>query len=317
MIAFGPIPSRRLGKSLGINNIPFKKLCSYSCIYCQVGPTEYITNTRQRQYDPSIIFREVQKHLQKLDDKSQPDYLTFVANGEPTLDINLGQSIEKLKIFNIPIAVITNGSLLNDLSVREDLKSADFVSVKIDTADVKIWKTLSRPYSDICFDNYIEGLLKFSQEYKNKLVSETMLIQDIDDNYEIIKHTVELITQVNPSVSYISIPTRPPTISWVKAPYEDIINKAYQMFLENNLNAELLLGFEGTDAGYTGNAKEDIINICTVHPIREDTMQQLLEKNNADHSIVESLIKEQYIQKVNYKSKTFYVRKYHAKTHAK
>ena len=97
MISFGPVPSRRLGKSLGINNITSGKVCSYSCIYCQVGITHKLTNQRQEFYDPEVICSEVKKHLAKLSVAVQPDYLTFVANGEPTLDINLGRSIEKLK----------------------------------------------------------------------------------------------------------------------------------------------------------------------------------------------------------------------------
>ena len=112
MISFGPVPSRRLGKSLGINNVAFGKVCSYSCVYCQVGITHKFSNQRQKFYDPEVICSEVKKQMAKLSVADQPDYLTFVANGEPTLDINLGRSIEKLKLFNIPVAVITNASLL-------------------------------------------------------------------------------------------------------------------------------------------------------------------------------------------------------------
>ena len=140
MISFGPVPSRRLGKSLGINNISSGKVCSYSCVYCQVGITHKFSNQRQKFYDPEVICSEVKKQMANLSVADQPDYLTFVANGEPTLDINLGRSIEKLKLFNIPVAVITNASLLIDPQVRADLLPADCVSVKIDAGNEDVWK---------------------------------------------------------------------------------------------------------------------------------------------------------------------------------
>jgi len=310
MISFGPIPSRRLGKSLGINNIPSQKVCTYSCIYCQVGVTKKYRFERQTFYEPSVIFDEVQNHLEKLAEKDKPDYLTFVANGEPTLDLNLGKSIEILKSLNIPVAVITNASLLNNPRVRADLTLADWVSVKIDSGNKSVWKNINRPISKIDFESYVKGVLAFSAEYTGKLVSETMLVKGINDDEEILKQTAELVSEVNPSIAYISIPTRPPALSSVMPPDEHVINQAYQIFSEKNISTELILGFEGTNTGFTGNALEDIIDICTVHPIREDTLQELLKKNNADPSILVSLIHNDYIQRVEYKSNIFYIRKF-------
>lgn len=311
MISFGPIPSRRLGKSLGINNIPGQKICSYSCIYCQVGITKKYKAVRELFYEPSVIYKEVKTHLEKLNKNDRPDYLTFVANGEPTLDINLGKSIKLLKTLDIPIAVITNASLLDNPEVRKELSFADWVSVKIDTANKAIWKSINRPCREIDFDNYKEGLFKFAQEFKGKLMSETMLVKDVNDTLEILRQTAELISSANPAIAYISIPTRPPALSTVVVPDENVINEAYQIFLEKKLNTELILGFEGTNMGFTGNAIEDIINICTVHPIREDTMMELLKKDNAGPEVLDSLVYNQYIKKVNYKSKVFYLRKFH------
>ena len=312
MISFGPIPSRRLGKSLGINNIPSTKECSYSCIYCQVGITRKLSITRKNFFEPEVVFTEVQKHLASLQETDKPDYLTFVANGEPTLDINLGKSIKKLKTFNIPIAVITNASLLAHQQVRDDLKLADWVSVKVDANNEDTWKAVNKPFGSLDFKEHVEGLLQFSSEYKGKLVTETMLVQDINDSTVILHQTSSLIARINPSIAYLSIPTRPPAISTVEAPEEPVITEAYQIFSEKGINSELLLGFEGTNTGYTGNAMEDIINICTVHPIREDTMQELLRKNNADPTILAILIQGEYIQQVKYGSNTFYIRKFHS-----
>lgn len=312
MISFGPIPSRRLGKSLGINNISSQKVCTYSCTYCQVGITKKYSTIRTTFYKPSVIYEEVSRHLEKLKENDRPNFLTFVANGEPTLDINLGKSIERLKVLNIPIAVITNASLLNDQVVREDLNLADWVSVKIDTGSKIIWKLLNRPTTKIDFEIYKQGLFKFAQKFKGKLVSETMLVKGINDSPEILHQTAELVLSVNPSTAYLSIPTRPPAIATVAAPDENEINAAYQIYTETGLNTELILGFEGTNTGFTGNAIDDIINICTVHPIREDTMHELLRKDNADPMILKSLIHGKHIQKVKYGSNTFYIRKFHS-----
>jgi len=310
MISFGPIPSRRLGKSLGINNIPSQKVCTYSCIYCQVGLTKKYRFERQTFYEPSVIYDEVQNHLEKLAERDLPDYLTFVANGEPTLDINLGRSIEKLKTLNIPIAVITNASLLIDKQVRADLCLADWVSVKIDAADESVWQKINRPVKQVSFEQYINALHLFSEEYKGKLVSETMLVSGINDTDKIVTQTAALISEINPAIAYISVPTRPPAVVSVTPPNEYILNEAYQIFNLKGLNTELILGFEGTDTGFTGNAFEDIINICSVHPIRQDTMDELLRKNNADPSILNTLLYNKYIEKVEYKSKLFYIRKF-------
>jgi len=310
MISFGPIPSRRLGKSLGINNITSQKTCSFSCIYCQIGLTKNVCITRKQFYEPIKIYEEICMHLEKLKVADMPDYLTFVANGEPTLDINLGKSIEKLKQLNIPIAVITNGSLLNEQHVRDDLNLADWVSVKVDSNEEVVWKTINRPMYTLVFEKYIDDMLLFSSKFKGILATETMLIEGVNDSNELLYKTSSLIQKINPSVSYISIPTRPPALSLVKAPEESIINNAYQIFSDRKLNVELLLSFEGTNTGYTGNAVEDILNICTVHPIREDTMLELLSKDNADIHVVELLIRDKQIKKVNYKTSNFYIRQF-------
>ena len=310
MISFGPVPSRRLGKSLGINNVAFGKVCSYSCVYCQVGITHKFSNQRQKFYDPEVICSEVKKQMAKLSVADQPDYLTFVANGEPTLDINLGRSIEKLKLFNIPVAVITNASLLIDPQVRADLLPADWVSVKIDAGNEDVWKKLNRPADKIDFEMYVKGLITFSNVYKGKLVSETMLVKGLNDTPEELNQVVTVLKSVQPSIAYISVPTRPPAVKSVLPPDEEDINLAYQLFSENQLKTELILGFEGTDTGFTGNAIDDILNICSVHPIREDTMDELLKKNQADRGILAKLLDDNYIKRTEYKSNVFYIRKF-------
>jgi len=310
MICFGPVPSRRLGKSLGINNIPSRKVCSYSCIYCQVGITKDFRTKLTLFYKPNDIFVAVKKHLALLNEKDKPDYLTFVSNGEPTLDRHLGETIEALKIFGIPIAVITNASLLFNPNVRDALYLADWVSVKVDSNDRTIWEWINRPDSNLYFEGYRESIIDFSAKYSGKLMTETMLVSGVNDSQNALQQTAELLYSIQPDIAYLSIPIRPPAVSSIKIPSESAMIEAHQILSEKSLQVELLLGFEGTNTGYTGNIIDDIVDICTVHPIREDTMMELLRKDNATPDILTSLIEQKYIKAIQYNLNTFYIRRF-------
>ena len=182
MISFGPVPSRRLGKSLGINNIISPKNCSYGCVYCQVGKTMKKSIKRESFFEPEVIFEKVRQHLGQLSKENQPDYLTFVSNGEPALDLNLGKSILLLKKLGFPVAVITNASLLFDESVREDLFKADWVSLKMDAADNDTWQKVNRPDPKLDFKKHLENIKLFSSRYKGLLCTETMIIKGLNDS---------------------------------------------------------------------------------------------------------------------------------------
>lgn len=149
MIAFGPVPSRRLGRSLGINNIP-PKACSYSCIYCQVGPTTATETERRSFYPPEEVAKAVAARVKQLETEGAcPDFLTFVPDGEPSLDENLGSAIDLIRSLALPVALITNGSLLWDATVRRDLTCADWVSVKVDTVREDVWRRINRPHPSL------------------------------------------------------------------------------------------------------------------------------------------------------------------------
>lgn len=312
MISFGPVPSRRLGKSLGLNNIVRPKVCSYSCIYCQVGKTRHPDLTRQSFFMPDQIFRAAEEHLNKLRAEDRPDYLTFVSNGEPTLDINLGKSIMMLKGLGIPVAVITNSSMLYDQHVRDELMQADWVSLKVDAADAATWQRVNRPAEGLNFESLLEGLKLFAAEFGGKLRTETLLCNGINDSKENISGVAEIISSLAPGIAYISIPIRPPAEKSVMPPDIETVNLAWQIFREAGIETELLTGFEGVDTGFTGNIYEDILNITAVHPLREDALMELLTKNGAKFSMVESLLSQRLIRRSLYQDKTFYLRDFHA-----
>ncbi|HPS26748.1 MAG TPA: radical SAM protein [Bacteroidales bacterium] len=310
MISFGPITSRRLGKSLGINNIPAPKTCSYSCIYCQVGATHNQSATRRSYYDPEFIFKDVQQYIELLNENDKPDYLTFVANGEPTLDINIGRSIALLKTLNIPVAVITNASLLSEASVREDIKEADWVSVKIDAGNNVLWRAINKPVASLDFEQVISGVMKFAEMFKGNLMTETMLVRFVNDTTGIFQQIAGIVAKIQPETAYLSVPTRPPALQLVQKPDEQAIIEAFQIFSEKISKVVLLLGFEGTNIGYTGNIQSDILSICAVHPVREDTMEELLRKNRTDRKVLESLINKKLIKQVSHHGMNFYVRQF-------
>ncbi len=311
MIAFGPISSRRLGKSLGVNNIVTDKICPYSCVYCQIGNTPNKTTTRKQFNDPEKLAEEVEKHLKKLDKSHTPDYLTFVPNGEPTLDINLGKEIRLLKKHGIPIAVISNSSLIFDEHVRQDLMEADWVSLKVDTVNEKIWKDINHPDEKIVFKKILEGLTKFASLYEGKLHTETMLAEGYNDAPQELEKTASFVSGLKPDIAFLSVPARPPAIKEVKAVPEEKLTEAWEIFNSKGIKTEVITGFEGTDTGFTGNAREDILNITAVHPLREDSIAELLKKDKADRSVLQSLLEKGLIKEIEYNGKTYYVRSYY------
>lgn len=307
-ITFGPVPSRRLGRSLGINNIVAPKVCSYACVYCQVGKTAVHTLERQPFYGPEEIFNQVRNHLKRSDGEDQPDYLTFVANGEPTLDTNLGATIRRLKIFDIPIAVITNATLLHIPGVVQALLEADWVSVKVDAADETTWRRVNLPVKEINFALQLQSITAFARRFGGKLCTETMLVSGRNDAGHQLETTARFVASVKPAVAYLSVPTRPPAVKLTKAPDEEVLNHAWNLFNQAGINTELLTGFEGTTTGYTGNAETDILSITAVHPLRHDMLEELLHNDNAPAGTVEKLLDEGRIKAIEYNSHIFYLR---------
>ncbi|AHF79486.1 radical SAM protein [Thermococcus paralvinellae] len=310
MIAFGPVPSRRLGKSLGINNIPYK-VCSYACVYCQIGRTIRMEVERRAFYNPGLILKEAKEKVEKARVKGEHvDYITFVPDGEPTLDINLGREAELLKELGIPLAILTNSSLIWREDVREDLIKFDFVSLKLDVVSEQLWRKIDRPHKSLKLDEILDGMLKFRKSFKGKLVTETMLIDGINygDEFEEI---AEFLKELKPDIAYIAIPTRPPAERWVKPANEETINEAFQIFAKalGSDRVEYLIGYEGNAFVFTGNVEEDLLSITSVHPMREDAVKDLLKKANAEWDVVEKLLKEGKLIELEYDGKRFYMRK--------
>jgi wyosine [tRNA(Phe)-imidazoG37] synthetase (radical SAM superfamily) len=310
-IAFGPVPSRRLGRSLGINNIP-PKTCSYSCVYCQVGKTNNITVDRRAFYKPEDLLRAVRKKIDEATVRNERnDYLTFVPDGEPTLDLNISKEISSLKQTGLPTAVITNASLLWRDDVKEDLRKADFISFKVDAVSEDLWRKVNRPHKDLRLNMVLEGIREFTEEFRGTVVSETMLIGNIDyrDEFERIAEFLKELKKLNKA--YIAIPTRPPTENWVKRAKEDVLNAAFQVFSEK-LGAnrvEYLIGYEGNAFAFSGNVEEDLLSITAVHPMRKEAVEAFLKKDCTNWRVIEKLLEENKLIELEYEGNKYYMRK--------
>ena len=309
MIAFGPVPSRRLGRSLGVNNIP-PKICPYACIYCQLGRTLKMQAERQAFYEPEKILQVVREKVEQADAAGEPiDYLTFVPDGEPTLDLNLGREIELLRPLGVRIAVITNAGLIWRPDVREDLMAADWISLKVDAVQEEPWRAVDRPHGSLRLDAILTGALEFARAYSGELVTETMLVQGVNDDEEQVSAVAAFLGRLQPARAYLSIPTRPPAEDWEVPPEEAALNRAYQILSESVGPVEYLIGYEGNAFAFTGDVADDLLSITSVHPMREDAVEAFLARAGADWAIVSGLIDEGLLVETEYGEHRFYVRK--------
>nr|AAZ32460.1 Fe-S oxidoreductase [uncultured euryarchaeote Alv-FOS1] len=299
-LAFGPVPSRRLGRSLGVNNIP-DKVCTYACVYCQIGNTLSMEIERRKFYEPEEIRDAVAEKITR-----GVDYITFVPDGEPTLDANLGRTAELLREFGVKLAIITNSSLLYREDVRNELMRFDYVSLKLDAVSEMLWRFVDRPHKSLSLDSILAGMLDFASEFKGTLVTETMLIDGVDYEVE-IKKLAEFLGELKPEVAYIGVPTRPPAEKWVKPADEYTVSMAYEEF-SRITRVEYLTGFEGTEFSSTGNFEEDLMSITAVHPMREDAVFELMRRCGATEEDLQELIDDGKLIVGEYEGHRYYMR---------
>jgi wyosine [tRNA(Phe)-imidazoG37] synthetase (radical SAM superfamily) len=210
---YGPVPSRRLGFSLGIDIIPLKT-CSLNCIYCQLGPVVQKTIQRKEYFLPSEILSQVKK---KLSSGQRIDYITFSGSGEPTLNKTLGKLIREIKkTTSIPVAILTNSTLLSQKSVRSALMDADLVVPSLDAATQEIFVKVNRPHPSLNVEEIMQGLRKFSQEFKGSIWLEIMLVKGVNDSLNHIRKLKEAIDKIKPEKVQINTVIRPPAEKYAR-----------------------------------------------------------------------------------------------------
>ncbi len=308
-IAFGPVPSRRLGRSLGINNVP-PKHCTYACVYCQLGRTPNLHIDRRTFQRPETIIAAVSERLEALEAQGEapPDYVTFVPDGETTLDLYLDESLAGVGALGVPTAVISNASLIGDPAVREALGQADWVSLKVDAVHEKVWRAVDRPHGRLRLDAILHGIVEFAAGYEGILATETMLVRGLNDGQEEMEAVAEQLAAIGPTIAYLSIPTRPPAESWVLPPAEAALNAAFQTLAARLPRVEWLVGYEGNAFASTGDTAQDLMQITAVHPMRQDAVLELLERNQQAWQVVERLVASEQLLELGYGGERFYLR---------
>jgi wyosine [tRNA(Phe)-imidazoG37] synthetase (radical SAM superfamily) len=272
---FGPVPSRRLGQSLGIDPIP-QKTCNWNCVYCQLGRSAPMTNARREYIPVDAIIAEVTWALQT-HSPGEIDWVTFVGSGEPTLNSELGNMIRKVKAqTRIPVAVITNGALTFLPEVRADLAQADAVLPTLDAGSAELYRKINRPWPDLTFERQVEGLIAFRAEYRGKLWIEVMLVRGLNDSEEALRDLASVLVRIKPDQVHLSLPVRPPAESWVQPTDEEGLLRAQAILGDV---AHVLSPAQGEfDLRGCGNASEAILSIITRHPMREDDLFTALQR---------------------------------------
>ena len=211
---FGPVFSRRLGLSLGIDLVPFKT-CTFDCIYCQLGPTSLKTGLRQEYVPVTDVLFQLKNALKKV---PRPDFITLSGSGEPTLHSRLGDIIRGIRsITSLPVAVLTNGSLFYDSKVRRDCALADLVLPSLDACDEETFQEINRPVSGMTFHDLIDGLMAFWREYTGQIWLEVFLLHPLTDSDHIVKKIAHLTRSFRPDWIHLLTVCRPPSESCVQA----------------------------------------------------------------------------------------------------
>ena len=271
---FGPVPSRRLGQSLGIDPVPLKT-CNWNCVYCQLGRSQPTVNQRKLFYPPDEICVQVQAALEA-HAPGDIDWVTFVGSGETCLHAGLDEMVRTVKgLTDLPVAVITNGSLLYLPEVREALLPADAVMPSLDAGSVELYKRINRPHPDATFERLIDGLMRFRKAYSNQLWVEVMLVKGLNDTEKTLSEIAQILIQINPDEVHLVHPTRPPVETWVRPPDEEGMLRAQAILGEV---AEIILPAMGSfDLSGEEDLLDAIVGIITRHPMQESELIDVLE----------------------------------------
>jgi wyosine [tRNA(Phe)-imidazoG37] synthetase (radical SAM superfamily) len=235
-----------------------------------------MTNKRCNYFPPDDIVEEVKKAI-NTHDPGAIDWIAFVGSGEPTLHASLGRMISDIKAFtNIPIAVITNGSLLYQSEVRSDLKRADAVLPSLDAGSEALYRKINRPWPELTYDRFVNGLKTFRLEYTGKLWIEVMLIKGLNDTETALKDLSAVIQQIQPDEVHINLPIRPPGESWVNPTDEEGLHRAKAIL--GNI-AQIVLPAEGIfDLSGYDNVVDAVLGVITRHPMLEEELIATLDR---------------------------------------
>jgi wyosine [tRNA(Phe)-imidazoG37] synthetase (radical SAM superfamily) len=267
---FGPVPSRRLGRSLGVDLIP-PKTCPYDCIYCEVGPTTH--HTRQRfSYKTKTIIGELEDYLKDL--SQLPDVITLAGSGEPTLNLGLGRIISRIKeMSQIPVAVLTNGALLYLPEVRAELAAADIVLPSLDAAREETYRLINRPLPELTLASLLEGLSAFRREYRGRILLEVMLLKGVNDSDEELTLLRRALMKIDPDKIQLNTAVRP-VVEAAARPLDRAEMEAAAAHLKGPV--EVIASFSRGDITEIPCQDEDFVEMLSRRPMTAADMAKVL-----------------------------------------
>ncbi|MGQ4871898.1 MAG: radical SAM protein [Candidatus Thorarchaeota archaeon] len=305
---FGVVPSRRLGRSLGISPIP-TKTCNYSCVYCQLGRTLRYARERQMYYSVEDIAAQLRQYIESLDSE-QYDVVTVVGDGEPTLYLGLGRLIDEIRATQTkPVAVISNGALLFRPDVREEVSRADIVMLNFDSWNQESLKRINRPLSELTFLKRMQGYREFTDEFGGLLYLEVMMVKGLNDSDSALENLARLARELDPDKIFVNTPVRPPAESWVEIPDQERLAKAAETFGGSRIDYLP----EGMFISLSEDPVNGILNIISRHPMRLEDIRALLtgrappeDVDRLLETIRRELASNESVETVRYRSSIFY-----------
>jgi len=279
---FGPVPSRRLGLSLGVDLVPLKT-CSLDCIYCECGRTTELIIDRKEYVPTEEVIKELDHYLKKT---PELDYITFSGSGEPTLHNKIGEIVSFLKSNypDIKIALLTNSTLLHNRSLQNEIINIDLLLPSLDAVSEDIFKKINRPSVDITVIKMIDGLIEFRKKFKGLIWIEMFIIQGINDSDKEIELFKETLTNIKPDKIQLNSLDRPGTESWVSKSSEDNLIKIKDLL--SPLPVEIIAKYQkGTRPLFEQeNIEKKILSIlyrrpCTIEDIQKITGLKAVEIN--------------------------------------
>jgi wyosine [tRNA(Phe)-imidazoG37] synthetase (radical SAM superfamily) len=263
---FGPVPSRRLGKSLGIDTVPMKT-CNWNCVYCQLGRSTPVVHERKEYLPAEAILDEVRQALPLIQPRDI-DWITFVASGEGTLHSRIGTLVHAVKrMSDHPVAVITNGSMLYLADVRAGMAEADAVLPTLDAGDPALYRRINRPHPQFTFAQHVAGLTAFAQMKRHaKMWIEVMLVAGVNDTELALRQLSDVLSRIGPDEVQLTLPTRCPAEDWVHPPDAEGLMRAQAIL---GPKARLMSTSELAWAFSRDSALEDqIVSIASRHPLK-------------------------------------------------
>ena len=263
---FGPVPSRRLGRSLGVDLTPHKT-CSFDCIFCQLGRTTNRTITRKDYVPTSLVTEEI---LDWIENDGRADYITLAGSGEPTLHSSFGEVIDSVKsVTTFPVALLTNGSLLGDAEVRQAAARADVVKVSLSAWDPFSFEHVNRPHPDVTLRNIIEGTWMLREELSNELWVEVFIAWGVNSVPKDVSKIAELIRPLRPDKIQLNTAVRPPAEAFVEAASEEHLVKLAGLFTPR---AEVIADFDSSQSAPVKANEQSVLAMLGRRPCTADQM---------------------------------------------